>query len=278
MITEEVKNRIRERLEGKRKVTFLVGAGLSSESGIPTFRDKDGYWTKGSENYTPEEMGTLKMFNVNSNQVWNWYLNRIQITHTANPNAGHFALVEIQKLLKNRFALVSQNVDGLHFKSGIDVKDLFLIHGDLRYMRCSEECTDKLYKIPETLLERGVKNALEVDEANLLICENCGDIYRPHVLWFDEYYNEKYYKLNTVQRIAKETGLLFIIGTSNATNLPKKIFELALASSSVVIDINPNENLITQQIINSKNGYWIKGKSGEVLPQIYEEIKKIISG
>ena len=273
-MNEEIKNRIREKIEGKRKVTFLVGAGLSAESGIPTFRDKDGYWTKGSENYTPEEMGTLKMFNVNSNQVWNWYFNRIQITHKAQPNKGHIALSEIQKILNQRFALISQNVDGLHFKSGIDEKGLYLIHGDLRFMRCSESCTDNLYPIPDSLLNRGFKEGLENEEIQMLTCTNCGDIYRPHVLWFDEYYNEKFYKLNTVQRIAKETGLLFIIGTSNATNLPKRIFELALASSSLVVDINPNENLLTQQILDAKNGYWIKGKSGDILPQILEEIKK----
>lgn len=274
MISQEIIERIEEQINGNRKITFLVGAGLSAESGIPTFRDKDGYWTEGSENYTPEEMGTLKMFNVNSNKVWNWYLNRIQICKEAKPNEGHFAITEFQKLFPQRFALISQNVDGLHFQSGMNEEQLFLIHGDLRYMRCSESCTDKLYQIPNKLLNRGKKGNLDFEETELLNCPNCDDILRPHVLWFDEFYNEKFYKLNTVQRIAKETGLLFIIGTSGATTLPKRILELALSNSSVVIDINPKSNLLTEKIIKCKNGFWIEGKSGNILPKLVNEIKK----
>ena len=79
MFSVAFEEKIKQQIKGNRKISLLVGAGLSAESGIPTFRDVDGYWTIGSKNYTPEEMGTLKMFNVNANQVWNWYLNRIQI-------------------------------------------------------------------------------------------------------------------------------------------------------------------------------------------------------
>lgn len=113
MISQEIIERINERIIGKGKITFLVGAGLSAESGIPTFRDVDGYWTIGSKNYTPEEMGTLKMFNVNCDNVWNWYLNRIQICKGAKPNVGHLAITEIQKAFPKRFSLISQNIDGL---------------------------------------------------------------------------------------------------------------------------------------------------------------------
>jgi len=276
MINQKIREVIERQLKGKRKITFLVGAGLSSESGVPTFRDIDGYWKKGSENYTPQEMGTLKMFNVNSNKVWNWYLNRIQLTKIAKPNIGHLAISEVQKLYPNRFTLISQNVDGLHFKSGMIEKDLYLIHGDLRYMRCSEACTDDLYLIPDKLLNRGKKDDLTFDEIELIKCPNCGDICRPHVLWFDENYNEKFYKLNSVQRIAKETGLLFIIGTSGATTLPKIILNLALSKSSVVIDINPNSNNLTDIILKSKNGYWIQERSGKVLSEIFFDEKSKI--
>jgi len=245
MIAPEIIQRIKEKITGNRRITFLVGAGLSAESGIPTFRDKNGYWTEGSVNYTPQEMGTLKMFRVNSNLVWNWYLNRIQITKDAKPNAGHYAITEIQKLFPKRFSLISQNVDGLHFQTGMDENQLFLIHGDLRFMRCSEKCSDELFPIPEKLIQRGFKKTLNYDELKLINCPNCDDICRPHVLWFDEFYNEKFYRVNTVQRIAKETGLLFVIGTSGATSLPSIILDLALSNSSIVIDINPNGNFLT---------------------------------
>lgn len=273
MIDQEIIDKIQVQLKGNRRITFLVGAGLSAESGIPTFRDKDGYWTKGSANYTPEEMGTLKMFNVSSSKVWNWYLNRIDICKSANPNKGHLTISEIQKLYPERFSLISQNVDGLHFQSGMNEEQLYLIHGDLRFMRCSESCTDKLYPIPKKLLNRGNKDYLDFEESELLNCPNCDDIMRPHVLWFDEMYNEKFYKLNTVQRIAKETSLLFVIGTSGSTTLPNRILELALNNSSVIIDINPQSNLLTEKIIRSTNGFWIKGKSGDILPILVSEMR-----
>lgn len=269
MISEEIQHWIIEKLEGNRKITFLVGAGLSVESGIPTFRDKDGYWTGNSKNYTPEEMGTLKMFNVSSHKVWNWYLNRIQICKDASPNKGHLTIAKVQKLFPKRFALISQNVDGLHIQSGMNTEQLYLIHGDLRFMRCSESCSDKLYLIPDELVNRGVKEYLEYDESKLLDCPNCNDICRPHVLWFDEFYNEKFYKLNSVQRIAKETGLLIVVGTSGATTLPKRVIELALSNSSIVLDINPSQNIFTEKLKNSKNGYWIQERSEDVMDELY---------
>lgn len=262
-----------QQLIGDRKITFLVGACLSSESGIPTFRDIDGYWTIGSKNYKPQEMGTKKMFDVNANEVWNWYLNRIQICNKSKPNDGHFAITEIQKMFPNRFALISQNVDGLHFQSGMNEKDLYLIHGDLRFMRCSEECTNELFEIPSILINRGTRSNFNDEEVKLIECPNCDNICRPHVLWFDEMYNEKFYKLDTVQRIAKETGLLFVVGTSGSTNLPQILLNLAIGRSSAVIDINPHSNRFTEQIVNSDYGFWIKGKSGGILPKIVEIIK-----
>lgn len=268
---------IQKQLNRQRKISFLVGAGLSAESGIPTFRDVDGFWTVGSKNYTPQEMGTLQMFKVNAHQVWNWYLYRIHLCRQARPNAGHFALAEIQHLFPNRFALISQNVDGLHFQTPLDNSQLYLIHGDLRYMRCGEACSDELLLIPEVLLERGLQSHLSVDEVRHLTCPKCGELTRPHVLWFDEYYNQKFYKLDSVLRIAKETSLLFIVGTSGATNLPKRIVDTVLAKSGVVVDINPRENDFTRQLERAKNGYWVEGKSGDVLPQLATELRQLLA-
>ena len=272
MLDTEFLDVLQSQLQGKRKITFLVGAGLSAESGIPTFRDADGFWTIGSKNYTPQEMGTLQMFNVNAHQVWNWYLYRIHLCQQARPNPGHFALANIQQLIPDRFALISQNVDGLHFQTPLDLSQLYLIHGDLRYMRCSADCGNELYPIPIELLARGEQTHLHTDEVKLLSCPKCGELTRPHVLWFDEYYNQKFYKLDSVLRIAKETSLLFLVGTSGATNLPKRIVDTILAKSSVVVDINPRENEFTHQLERAKNGYWIQGKSGEVLPMIEAQI------
>lgn len=273
MITPEILEKISTQLKGNGKITFLVGAGLSAESGIPTFRDADGYWTLGSSNYTPQEMGTLRMFNMNSHQVWNWYLNRLQVCKNAQPNSGHLAITEIQNLYPERFALISQNVDGLHFKSGLNEKQLFLIHGDLRFMRCSGACTDELFPLPGQLANRGLQDNLSFEETLLINCPNCDDICRPHVLWFDEQYNEKYYHVDTALQIAKETTLLIVIGTSGATTMPKKIVELVSSKPSLIVDVNPKPNLLTNKIIQPGKGYWVEGKSALVLTELAKKLK-----
>lgn len=275
MFSDALLERIHKALQGQRRISFLVGAGLSAESGIPTFRGEDGFWTSGSKNYQPEEIGTKAMFDVNANAVWEWFLFRISMMRTAKPNVGHQALVDMQELLGDRYALISQNVDGLHFKVGSDGRRLYLIHGDLRFMRCSEECTKGLYPIPVDLVnkERTRATRLTFEESRLLVCPACGEMTRPHVLWFDERYNQVFYKLHDVLRIAKETGLLFVVGTSGATNLPRSIVENTLSRQGVVVDINPHENYFSEKLRSKKNGFWIQEKSGIVLPKLVEIIQ-----
>jgi len=271
---EDVKNAIIEKLKGDRKISFLVGAGISAESGIPTFRDKDGFWTSGSKNYTPQEIGTKKMFDINSNEVWRWFLYRISLVRNAKPNLGHIELSKIEKLLPSRFNLISQNVDGLHFKPESYIDNVFLIHGDLRYMRCSEECTRQLFQIPAALTnqKRTRETPITFEETELLKCPNCSSEARPHVLWFDEYYNEHQYHLHKVLRIAKSTGILFVIGTSGATNLPQMVVDNTLKRQGIVVDINPNKNLFSDRLENLKNGYSVKSTSSVALKELRELI------
>lgn len=278
MIAEELKVNLVDVLQGKRKIVFLVGAGLSAESGIPTFRGKDGFWIAGSQNYTPQEMGTKRMFDVNADEVWRWYLYRISICNAAQPNDGHRALSRIENLLGSRFALISQNVDGLNFRAESQIANQYLIHGDLRYMRCADECTDDLFPIPVVLTHktRNRDTPLLFEEKELLTCPNCGEPTRPHVLWFDEYYNDKYYHLDRVMRIAKDAGLLFVIGTSGATNLPQEIVRRTLQRGGVVVDINPTDNLISAKLDHLKSGFAIRAKSTEALVYLEEFIREYI--
>ncbi len=275
MITPEIKERLAKAIKGEKHISFLVGAGLSAESGIPTFRDKDGYWMPGSPNYTPQQMATWRMFCQQPLVIWNWYLNRFHICYQAKPNAGHFAIKDLQDLFPERFALITQNVDGLHFQTGMNSKQIYSIHGDLRFMRCAAACHKDLIPLPNQLKNRGLQEKLTKEEIMLLQCSDCSGFYRPHVLWFDEIYNEEYYKIHTVKYTAINTDLLFIIGTSGATNLPNQVFQLALRNNTTVIDINPNSSLFTAEILYSPNGYWIKEKSGEALPLIVEEMRKL---
>merc|ERR1719420_2829866 len=109
-------------LRRSKKVVFLTGAGISAESGIPTFRGSDGFWTIGSKNYRPQEMATFEMFNKHPDQLWKWYHMRWSICRNAKPNPGHAAVVELEKLIMRQegssFDLITQNIDGLHLDAG----------------------------------------------------------------------------------------------------------------------------------------------------------------
>ena len=270
-----LQERLTEFYQKSRRLTILTGAGLSADSGIPTFRGKEGFWTIGSVNYMPEEMGTYEMFLDKPLEVWKWFLYRFNICIKALPNKGHFAIKELEDTFTDRFRLITQNVDGLHFKAQSSRERTFLIHGTLEKARCGNECSSELYPYPQIPLEKGQE--LTSEQTELLKCPKCGNYLRPHVLWFDERYNEKHYKLDSSLRVAKETGLLLIVGTSGATTLPRRIVESVLSKQGIIIDINPNENYFSELALKKKNGYWLKGNSSDVLPEFVDFFKSIQS-
>ncbi|MFC2172386.1 NAD-dependent deacetylase, partial [Acidobacteriota bacterium] len=126
-------------------LTVLTGAGISAESGIPTFRGPEGYWTVGSREYHPQEMATYSMFTQDAEAVWNWYLFRMGVCGRARPNPGHDAVVELERAFKDRFILITQNVDGLHLRAGNSPTLTYQIHGNIFSMRCSRECSREIY-------------------------------------------------------------------------------------------------------------------------------------
>lgn len=273
MINDEIKKQLKFCLKHNRKISFLVGAGISAESGIPTFRGKDGYWTLDSKNYEAQEIGTKRFFNIASHEVLKFYLYRKSITEYAKPNKSHYMLKEIEELIPDQFALISQNVDSLHKKAGNSLEKTYLIHGDADFMRCGDECSDKLYPFPKTIqLKNRTKDQLTEEEIKILKCPNCHEDLRPHVLWFDEYYDEKFFKKNTVLRISKETGILFIIGTSGETTLPQVIAENALASNSFVVEVNIVDTYFSELLKNKKFGISIRAKSSPFLEALKEEL------
>lgn len=275
MIDVKIIKQLKLCLEQEKKISFLVGAGLSAESGIPTFRGKDGYWVSGSKNYKAEDIGTLRMFNLASKEVWKWYLYRKSITEKAEPNLSHLLLKEIEDSLEDNFALISQNVDSLHRRSGSSEERTFLIHGDFDFVRCGDECSKELYPFPKeiNLINRN-KDVITENEWNALRCPKCGEDLRPHVLWFDEYYDEKYFKRDSVLRISKYTGILFVIGTSGATTLPQMIVEKVLAKGGMVVEVNIEDSYFSKFLKGKKNGIVIKQKSSPFLTELNKEINE----
>ncbi len=222
------------------RIVVLTGAGVSAESGIPTFRGKEGYWTVGAREYHPQELATHAAFERMPWDVWAWYLYRRGVCRGAEPNAGHRALVALAA--SERFALVTQNVDGLHIRAGSPRASTYEIHGDIELARCADECTPTRFPIPAAVpdLQKGEPVSAEARAA--LVCPQCGAMARPHVLWFDESYDEDRFHLDTVRRVASEAALLVVAGTSAQTNLPWQVVSLAGRAGAVIVDVNTEDN------------------------------------
>lgn len=154
-----------QKIKSAKKVAVLTGAGISAESGVPTFRGEEGLWEK----YRPEELANFNAFMRNPKLVWEWYNFRKKLISEVKPNPGHFALAELENLVQE-FWLITQNIDGLHWKAGN--RNIFELHGNIMRSRCIE-CDRK----SETVELK--------EEGDLPRCV-CGGIMRPDVVWFGE--------------------------------------------------------------------------------------------
>jgi NAD-dependent deacetylase len=275
MELSNLKHIVTQALKKGKYITVLTGAGISAESGIPTFRGPEGYWTIGSKEYQPQEMATYWMFKRKPYEVWKWYLYRIKVCSNAKPNSGHIAIAKMEKLLKDNFRLITQNVDGLHLKAGNSIERTFQIHGNIFFVRCSQECSKQIYPLPEGIKGKNKGEDLTEEEKELLKCPRCGAILRPHVLWFDEYYNEEYFYYESSLKVASETELLITVGTSGATNLPNQIVWTVYSKGGTIIDINIQENPFSEIAEKSKNGFFIKESSSKALPKLLESIAQL---
>jgi NAD-dependent deacetylase len=249
------------------RVVALTGAGISAESGIPTFRGKEGYWTVGSEVYHPQEMATYAMFERRPREVWRWYLYRRGICRRAEPNAGHSALVALDRALGDRFRLVTQNVDGLHLRAGSPPERTYQIHGNVDFMRCANECTANVFPVPEDVPALGPDDALTDEVFARLSCPACGGRARPHVLWFDECYDEAHFSWDSSLAASVGASLLLVVGTSGATSLPMHMGLAALRRGASIIDINPDDNPFGEMAARS-GGAVCRAPAGDVLPEL----------
>ncbi len=259
---------------GSGRITVLTGAGISAESGIPTFRGPEGYWTIGSREYQPQEMATYRMFRLQPDEVWKWYLYRLGVCQNAQPNAGHLALVAMEERFKDRFTLITQNVDNLHIRAGSSPQNTFQIHGNIFFMRCGAECNLTITPLPEGINGKAKGAELTDDERRLLVCPDCGQRARPHVLWFDEIYNEHFYRYHSSLQVAAATELLVIVGTSGATNLPNQIVWEVKNRNGIIIDINIAENPFAKLAATSRQGFCLREPSNAALPRLLEAISK----
>ncbi len=249
------------------QITVLTGAGISAESSIPTFRGQEGYWTIGSREYHPQEMATAHMFRRQPWDVWQWYLYRRGVCRAAEPNDGHRALATLEHVFGERCVLITQNVDGLHLRAGNTPERTYQIHGNIDFMRCAAECTDEIFPMPDGLWLPEKSSPLPDGIEDVLVCPRCGGDTRPHVLWFDEYYDEVHYRYQSSLAVASRTDVLLVVGASGATNLPLQVAAAVGDRGGLIIDVNLQPNPFSEYA-QDMGGYSVQAASGVVLPEI----------
>jgi len=251
------------------KILVLTGAGISAESGIPTFRGHDGYWVIGSKNYMPEEMATHAVFTRHPEQVWRWYLLRFGICAQAVPNRAHQALVTLEHAFLDQFTLVTQNIDGLHRRAGSSEARTFCIHGDAAYVRCADDCGVGLLPLPD-MGEAPIGTELTAKQRQQLSCPKCGGWLRPQVLWFDECYDEPNYRAESAMRAARDASLLLVVGTSGATSLPMHIGIVCQQTGATIIDVNPEASPFGALAEQANQGCAVRSSAVDALPGIVQ--------
>lgn len=273
-------------LHRSKNVVVLTGAGVSAESGIPTFRGSDGFWTVGSENYRPQELATWEKFNEMPHELWRWYQYRWGICRKAEPNPGHYALAELESLIPDGFTLVTQNIDGLHQRAGTNAKNLHEVHGNIHHMRCDERiegaCLHNVNLCDENNRQRAqatvqmtpVPQENENDET-LPVCRSCGVRQRPKILWFDECYNECFFQNNTAMKAVENCDVLLVVGTQLTTNLPSQMVNAGrLNSKTLVVRIDP---LLDFDDGSMTGMLHLQAKSGEALPKIVAAFRELLA-
>ncbi len=253
-------------------VVVLTGAGISAESGIPTFRGDDGYWTLGSRNYRPEEIATHAMFRAQPRAVWSWYLQRRAGCRDAAPNPAHRALADLEQSLGPRFTLVTQNIDGLHTRAGSSPQRTLEIHGCLQRVRCADACGQPPHVLPPRFDEWSADRELTEEESAALRCPRCSAWLRPHVLWFDEYYDEENFRFDSAVRATDAAALLLVVGTSGATNLPNLMCQRAAANGCALLVVNRDPSPFSALAERCARGAFVQGTASQWIPSIVDAL------
>jgi NAD-dependent deacetylase len=233
---------LREALRKAERVAVLTGAGISAESGVPTFRGADGLWG----NYNAMDLATPEAFARDPELVWRFYNWRRDLISRITFNPAHKALAELEKRIP-RFTLITQNVDGLHVKAGS--RNIIEIHGNLWKVRCVE-CSVILLDESRNM-------------GHLPRCNQCGGLLRPHVVWFGESLDPEI--LNQAFQASGSCQVMIAIGTSAVVQPAASLAMEAKRAGALVAEINlertPNSGFMDIVLL---------GKAGEIVPRLLE--------
>jgi NAD-dependent deacetylase len=230
-----------ERLRGARHVAILTGAGVSAESGIPTFREaQTGLWAQ----FDPQELATPEAFQRNPKLVWDWYAWRRELVMRAAPNPSHLALAQIERHVP-QFTLITQNIDSLHQRAGS--RNVIELHGNIMRTRCFDD-------------NHLVESWAESDELPPR-CPRCGGMLRPDVVWFGEALPHE--GLAAAHAATQSCDLFFAIGTSGVVEPAASLPLMALRRGAVVVVVNPEYRSSPGPTL-----YGLNGPAGTVLPAL----------
>ncbi len=228
----------RARFTSASRVAVLTGAGISADSGVPTFRGVDGLW----KNFRAEDLATPEAFERDPQLVWEWYNWRREILTTKKPNEAHHALVRLEERTQ-QFHLITQNVDGLHRLAGS--RKLSELHGDIWKVRCTS-C-------------RLVIDNRDVPLLLLPHCHTCGGLLRPHIVWFGEALDDQV--LAKSFRAVESCDVMVIVGTSGLVYPAAMLMPVAQANGAFVIEINLDPTPYTSDVALS-----LQGRAKDILP------------
>jgi NAD-dependent deacetylase len=237
-----------QKLARAEHVAVLTGAGISAESGVPTFRDPDGLWQR----FRPEELANVDAFMRNPVLVQGWYTHRRKVVEDVAPNPGHEALAALERLVPD-FLLATQNVDNLHRRAGS--RNVVELHGNLTRSYCID-CGEPA--APDALAALG--------EEEVARCPSCGGLFRPDVVWFGEMLPEG--AMERAAEAAARADVFLSVGTSAVVYPAAGLPLIAADAGAYVAEVNVERSAIARQLDEV-----VLGKSGEVLPALVEAVR-----
>ncbi|MCH8053703.1 MAG: NAD-dependent deacylase [Planctomycetes bacterium] len=237
--------RVSERLSALRSVCCMTGAGVSAESGVPTFRGQGGLW----QGRRAEDVATPQAFQRDPEGVWEFYNYRREKLLDCKPNAGHTAIADLEAVFDD-WTLITQNVDGLHRQAGS--KNIVELHGNIWTTRCTACCQefdhfgDKLSRRPT--------------------CDDCGGLLRPGVVWFGEMLPPD--ALTAAQDAVGRCQAILVVGTSSVVEPAASMAGWARAHGALVVEINLERTPLSEEADEC-----LFGKAGEILPKLVSALR-----
>lgn len=252
MLTDQDIRRVADWLRASQRLTVLTGAGISQESGVPTFRDAiEGLWAQ----YDPAQLATREAFQRNPRLVWDWYQYRRGLVAQSQPNPGHSALAALERRFP-ALSLITQNVDDLHERAGST--NVIHLHGNIAANKCFRDCQGAPTRVDVAALTWDAASGPPA-------CPYCGGWVRPDVVWFGEMLPTD--ALEAASAASVQADVMLVVGTSGVVTPAATLPFTAKRAGALVIEVNPAASQITPVA-----DVWLAGPSGEVLPRLLEAL------